>query len=555
MKIFYQGKEVGLSKTINSVADMFKENIGISPNHIIACKCNNEVKSLNYEIKEGDDVEIIDITDKDGMKVYIRGILYVMSMAFNELYPDALLCINYQLSNSMFCQIDNKDELGKNKEITEEMIENVKAKMQEIINNNLPIKKVIMTKEEAEKFYEKEKTLRGILQIDNKEKDVVSLYFCENYYNYFYGVMPISTGLVDIFDIKKYKNGFIVRYPSKDNPTKLGEFKESKKFLSVLQEYDEIYNLMKISTIHHLNTATESGKAKDVILMSEALQEKKIAELADKIAKKKGIKMVLIAGPSSSGKTTFAKRLGVQLKVNGLKPVTIGTDNYFVERDFTPRDEKGDYDFESIEALDLNLFNKHLTQLINGETIDVPSFDFKVGTKRYNGEKMSLADDEILVIEGIHCLNDKLTASIPKENKFKIYISDLTVLNIDYYNRISTTDTRLIRRIVRDYNFRGYSALETLKRWPSVNAGENKNIFPYQEEADAMFNSSLVYELAVLGKYAIPELKKIGHDEKEFSEAKRLITFLEYFTPIENESPIPNNSLLREFIDGSVFDY
>ena len=265
--------------------------------------------------------------------------------------------------------------------------------------------------------------------------------------------------------------------------------------------------------------------------------------------------MVLIAGPSSSSKTTFAKKLGFQLKIKGLRPVTIGTDDYFVERPQTPRDENGDYDFETIDALDLDLFNDHLTRLINGETVNIPTFDFKKGTKHYSDDKkLHLDDDEILVIEGIHCLNDKLTSKIPKENKFKIYISDLTVLNIDNFNRISTTDTRLIRRIVRDYNFRGYSAKETLDRWPSVNRGEQKNIFPYQEEADAMFNSSMVYELGVLAKYAKKLLAEIKQDEEEYSEARRIITFLEYFEEID-ETPIPNNSLLREFIGGSVFDY
>ena len=367
--------------------------------------------------------------------------------------------------------------------------------------------------------------------------------------------MPLSTGYINVIDLKKYKNGFIVRYPNKSNPKELGEFKESKKFLAKLQEYDQIYKLMRVSTIQELNEQVRSGKSKELILTCEALQEKKIAELAEKIASKKDVKMVLIAGPSSSSKTTFAKKLGLQLKIKGLRPVTIGTDDYFVEREDTPRDENGDYNFETIDALDLDLFNDHLTRLINGETVNVPTFDFKKGTKKYYPDKkIHLADDEILVIEGIHCLNDRLTSKIPKENKFKIYISDLTVLNIDNFNRISTTDTRLIRRIVRDYNFRGYSAKETLSRWPSVNRGETKNIFPYQEEADAMFNSSMVYELGVLAKYAKPLLKEIKSDEPEYSEARRIISFLEYFEEID-ETPIPNNSLLREFIGGSVFDY
>ena len=529
------------------VIDLFKENIKFSKNNIIACKCNNEIKSLEYQIKEGDNVELIDITDKDGMRVYVRGILYIMAMAFNKLYPDAYINVNYQLSNAMFCEITNMN-------ITESMLHEVKKVMSEKIEQNIPIKKVIMDKKEAEEFYAKENTIRGRLQVGNKEKDTVSLYFCEDYYNYFYGVMPISTGFTKLFDIKKYRDGFILRYPNRKNANELGEFKDTKKLQSTLDEYDDINRLMHISTIKHLNTAINEGRSNEIILTAEALHEKKIAEIADKIAKRDGVKMVLIAGPSSSGKTTFAKRLGIQLRLHGMKPVTIGTDNYFVERQDTPKDENGEYDFEAIEALDLNLFNDHLTKLINGEEIDVPTFDFKVGTKRYNGEKMSLKNDEILVIEGIHSLNDRLTANIPKENKFKIYISDLTVLNIDYYNRISTTDTRLIRRIVRDNNFRSYSALDTLKRWDSVNNGENKNIFPYQEEADAMFNSSLVYELAVLGKYAKPLLDEIDNSVPEYAEAKRLSTLLEYFTPME-EKAIPNNSIMREFIGDSIFEY
>ncbi len=549
MKVIYQGKEVGMKEDIKKVIDMFRDNIRISPKHLIACRCNNEVKSLDYEIKDGDTVELLDITSKDGMMVYIRGALYIMSMAFYKLYPKAKIIVNFQLSNSMFCEVENM-------ELTDEVIEKVRTKMQEIVESDIPITRKVMTKKEAKDFYDKENSLRGILQLSKTMKDEVTLYFCEDFYNYFYGVMPISTGYIDIFDIKKYKTGFIVRYPSRDNPSELGIFKETKKLLTTLNDYDEINSLMNIRTIYHVNKEIEKDGGRNLVLTSEALLEKKIAEIADEISKRKNVKMILIAGPSSSGKTTFAKRLGIQLKINGLKPVTIGTDNYFVERPDTPRDENGEYDFETIEALDLKLFNDHLIRLIKGEKVEIPVFDFKVGTKRYNGKNfLSLADDEILIIEGIHCLNDKLTESIPKENKFKIYISDLTVLNVDYFNRISTTDTRLIRRIVRDYNFRGYTALETLSRWESVNNGEHNNIFPFQEEADYMFNSSLVYELCVLSRYAVPLLKEIGKDKKEYSEAKRLISFLQYFNPIEDESLVPNNSILREFIGGSIFEY
>ena len=514
---------------------------------IIACLCNNEVKTLEYDLKEKDDIKLLDTSSKDGHRIYVRGILYIMAKALDELYPRALLSVNYQLSSSMFCKIDNM-------EVTESMVQNIKQKMQEIINKNLEIKKVIMNKEEAEDFYSKAKTLKGIAQIDNKQKESVSLYYCEEYFNYFFGVMPVTTGYTKLFDIVKYKDGFLVRYPAKENPNELPEFRDNKKLLSTLEEYEDIHRILKVDTLYKLNKEIKDGKARDLILLSEALHEKKIAEIADDIAKRKDVKMVLIAGPSSSGKTTFAKRLGIQLRLNGLKPVTISVDNYFVERKDTPKDEDGQYDFECLEAIDLELFNNHIKTLLNGGIIDVPTFEFKVGTKIYNGEKMHLAEDEILVIEGIHCLNDKLTSAIPASKKYKIYISDLTVLNIDYCNRISTTDTRLLRRIVRDKNFRGYSALHTLKNWDSVNRGENKNIFPYQENCDAMFNSSLIYEISVLKKHALPLLEEITNQEPEYAEAKRLAKFLKYFEDIEEEY-IPKNSLLKEFIGDSIFKY
>ena len=438
-------------------------------------------------------------------------------------------------------------------EITEEFIKKLSEKMNDIVKKDLEIKKIEMTKEEAIKFYEKEKTLRGILQLENKEKDEVSLYFCEEYYNYFYGVMPISTGYIKKFEVIKYHDGFLLRYPSKNSPNALDDYHETKKLLNTLDEYEDIHKTLGIGTVYKLNKAISEGKAQDIISLAEALHEKKISDIADKIIERKNVKAILIAGPSSSGKTTFAKRLGIQLRLNGLKPVTISVDNYFVERKDNPKHSDGTYDFECIEAIDLKLFNEHLTKLLNGEEIDVPTFNFKTGNKEYHGEKMKLADDEVLVMEGIHCLNDKLTESIPKEQKYKIYISALTVLNIDYYNRISTTDTRLIRRIVRDYQFRSYSALHTLQTWLSVNKGEEKYIYPFQEEADSMFNTSLIYELCVLKKHAHPLLKEITNVSKEFSEAKNLYNLLNYFEDIPDEL-VPRNSLLREFIGGSIFE-
>lgn len=518
----------------------------IDKKNAIACKCNNEVKSLNAEVEETDIIEPIDMTVRDGRRIYQRGLLYIMGKAFNEIYPKALLTVNFQLSNSIYCTAENM-------KITDEVIENIRIKMQEIVAKDIEIRKIEMSKEEAFKFYEKEKTLRGRLQLDNKYKDEVSLYFCEDYYNYFYGVMPISTGYIKYYDIVKYHEGFLLRYPDKRTPDKIEKYKETKKLLSTLEDYEDIHRVLDINTVYKLNKKIKEGKEREIILLAEALHEKKISDIADNIVKRKGIKMVLIAGPSSSGKTTFAKRLGIQLQLNGIKPITISVDNYFVEREDTPKDEKGEYDFEHIEAIDLKLFNEHLTKLLKGEEIPVPTFNFKTGHKEYHGETMKIKDNEVLVIEGIHCLNDKLTASVPREQKYKVYISALTVLNIDYYNRISTTDTRLIRRTVRDNNFRGYDALHTLQTWNSVNRGEENNIFPFQEEADSMFNTSLIYEICVLKKYAMPLLKAIDNTHPEYSEAKSLYEFLKYFEDISDEF-VPKNSLLREFIGGSIFE-
>ena len=543
MKITYENKVYEVEKG-TKVIDLLKDEIESAKVEVIACMCNNEVRSLNLELEEDSKLELIDLNSKNGMMIYIRGVMYIMAKALNELYPEALLTVNYQLSNAMFCELDNM-------KMTDEMINNIHNRMQEIIDKDIEIRKVKMTLEEAKAFYEKEKTLKGRIQIDTADSYGASLYYCEDYYNYFFGVMPISTGYTKVYDILKYKDGFIVRYPNWKTPTQLTPFVENKKLLATLDEYEDIYKVIGINTIYKLNQEVKKNGALEAILLSEALHEKKIADIADNIAKDKNVKMVLIAGPSSSGKTTFAKRLGMQLKLNGIKPVTISVDNYFVEREQNPKDEFGNYDFECIEALDTKLFNEHLIKLLNGEEIEVPSFDFTIGSKKYNGETMKLEKDEILVIEGIHCLNDKLSISIPKNQKYKIYISALTVLNIDYYNRISTTDTRLIRRIVRDYQFRGYSAKHTIKMWYSVNRGEEKYIYPYQEEADSMFNSSLIYELGVLKDYALPLLKEIKNTEPEYAEATRLIKLLSYFESVPQEN-ISKTSLIREFIGGGL---
>lgn len=544
MQIIYKDIIIDVKES-TPVNELLKDEIQKAKCKVIACKFNNEIKSLNYKIKSDGKLELIDLEHKDGMRIYRRGLVYIISKAVCETYPGALMTINYQLSNAMFCTVDNL-------KITNEVIKNVNNRVKEIINSNLPIEKRFMTKEEAIKFYDKENTLKGKLQLDLKQKKEVTLYYCEDYYNYFYGVLPISTNFVEAYEISKYDDGILIRYPSKENPYQLSEFKDTPKLFATLEEYQELHKVLNVNTLYKLNKIVEKGTIEEYVLLDEALHEKKVGAIADHIAENKNIKLIAIAGPSSSGKTTFAKRLGLQLRLNGLKPKIISVDNYFVEREETPLDEEGNYDFESIDAVDTKLLNNDLVKLLKGEEIDAPTFNFHTGHKEYKGNKMQLASDEILVMEGIHCLNDKLTYLIPKKQKYKIYISALTVLNIDYYNRISTTDTRLIRRIVRDYKFRGYNAIHTLERWPSVNRGEDKNIFTFQEEADVMFNSSLIYELSVLKKYAIPLLQEIEITSPLYSEAKRIISMLSYFKDIPDEA-VPSHSLLREFIGGSIF--
>ena len=527
------------------ISEILKEEIQNSEYPVIGAKYNNEYKNLDDFVNPEGNIELITINSKEGMKIYRRTLTYIMGKAFWHIYPHAHITVDYQLSNAMYCTIDNM-------EVTTDILENVKAKMREIIDQDLKIEKRTMTREEAAEFFEKNKTSKGRLQLDLEEKQDINMCFCEDYFNYLYETIATHTGVTQIFDLQKYSDGFLLRYPSTRNVRELPQFKETKKLLWALQEYETIYRVLNVGTVYRLNKTVQENKIRDLILLSEALHEKKISQIADKVAAKKGVKMILIAGPSSSGKTTFAQRLGIQLRINGLKPVTISVDNYFVERKDTPLNEKGEYDFECIEAIDTELFNRHLVALLNGEEVEMPEFNFHTGTKEYKGKKLKLNDDEVLVIEGIHCLNDRLTSSIPQEQKYKIYISALTVLNIDHYNRISTTDTRLVRRIVRDNQFRGYSASQTIATWNNVNRGEEKNIFPFQEEADSIFNTSLIYELGVLKAEAEPLLNAITNDQPQYAEAQRLLELLRYFEPISKDI-VPSHSLLKEFLGGGDF--
>ena len=541
---YTEGKRLKMKEKIK-ISELMKEEIEKSEYPVVGAKYNNEYKNLDDLVDTNGKIELIQINSKEGMKIYRRTLTYIMGKAFWNIYPEAHVIVNYQLSNAMYCDIENMD-------VTEEMMEKVKAKMQEIIDRNLKIEKRTMTREEAEKFYKETNTPKGRLQFDLEEKEDINMYYCDNYFNYFYEIIATHTGVAKLFDLQKYSNGFLLRYPTSNDVNNLPEFKETKKLLWALQEYETIYKVLNVGTVYRLNRAVKEDKIKYLILLSEALHEKKISQIADKIVARQGVKMILIAGPSSSGKTTFAQRLGIQLRINGLRPVTISVDNYFVEREQTPLNEKGEYDFESIDAIDIELFNKHLLALLNGEEIEMPEFDFHEGKKKYNGNKVKMQKDDVLVIEGIHCLNDKLTEKISQDQKYKIYISALTVLNMDAFNRISTTDTRLVRRMVRDNQFRGYSAKDTIATWDNVNKGEEKNIFPFQEQADSIFNTSLIYELGVLKNEAVPLLEQITNDEPEYAEAQRLLEILRYFEPISKDL-VPSNSLIKEFLGGGDF--
>ena len=546
MEVKYKDKKIEIDEEI-TVEKLLENEMKKSEHEVIAATFNNEYVNLNYKIKEDGEIKLIDLSSKAGMRIYRNTLIYILGMAFEKLFPDRKMTVNYQLTNSMFCDIDDT-------EVTEEIVQKLNEEMKRIVKENLPIRQAIMTREEAKKLYDKTNTFKGRLQFDFEENKEIYMYYCEDYYNYCYGTIANRTGITKIFEVMKYSDGFLIRYPSSNAPEQMPKLIHTKKLAWALDEYDDIHRILNMNTVYKLNTAVENGKIKDVIMLDEALHEKKIANIADDIAKNRNIKMILIAGPSSSGKTTFAQRLGLQLRINRIKPVTISVDNYFVEREQTPRDKDGKYDFENIGAIDLELFNDHLTKLLNGEEIEMPEFDFHVGTKRYNGKKLKLEKDEVLVIEGIHCLNDKLTSSIPKDQKYKIYISALTVLNMDRYNRISSTDTRLVRRIVRDYQFRGYSAKQTIASWYMVNRGEEKNIFPYQENANVIFNTSLIYELGVLKNIAMPLLEEIKPEDPEYAEARRLINMLKYFREIPAEY-VPANSLIKEFVGGGNFKY
>lgn len=511
---------------------------------------NNKTESLNFRCWQPKDIEFIDYTQLSGLRTYVRSLCHIFSKAVYDIWPTATLNLEHPVSKGYYCVIHN----GKNIDL--ETIEKIKKRMWELIDADLPfLHKSVRTVDAAVLFRERGMNDKARL-IETAGLPYTSYYELEGYINFFYGCLTPSTGYIQLFDLEPYIDGVLLRIPKQTDPMELQPVIKQDKMFEAYKEHLTLQRTVGLDNVGDLNLAIEKGRSQDIILVSEAMQEKQVAKIAEKIADgyKEGIRIVLISGPSSSGKTTFCKRLQVQLTTNLLHPVGISLDDYFLNREDTPKDEHGEYDFESLYALDLPYFNKDLKKLLSGEEIDLPTFNFETGQRVFKGKKLKLRENSILVIEGIHALNPELTEFIDDKYKYRVYVSVLTSISLDNHNWIPTTDNRLLRRIIRDYRFRGYSAEDTINRWPSVRRGEDKWIFPYQENADAMFNSAMLYELAALRKFAEPILAQVPESSKANAEAYRLLRFLRYFNYIPTEE-LPGTSLLREFLGGGSFKY
>ncbi|HET9570253.1 MAG TPA: nucleoside kinase [Bacteroidales bacterium] len=532
----------------STVKDVYEKMASEVVPNAIAARVNNKTVSLQYELYKPKQIEFINTNSSSGMRAYVRTLTFVLSSAVSELYPGCQFKLEHPVSKGYFCALD----LGR--PLQTDDLAAIKNRAQELIRADYPIEFVEEETPVVVEMFRKRGRM-DIVDLLTTQGSLYSGYFrMGEHIDYYYGALAITSGCLNLFDISLYFDGILLQIPNRSNPSILQDIEYQPKLLGVFKEYLNWNHIMSLNNVGDLNKACLNGESTNLINISESLQEKKMAQIADSIYQLEKVRMVLISGPSSSGKTTFAKRLAIQLMVLGIKPVAISLDNYFVDREQTPRDKKGDYDFESLYALDLDLFNRQLKSLIQGEEVETPVFNFALGKKEYKGDKLKLTDQTVLILEGIHALNPNLLPDIPKEVQYKVYVSALTSMSLDDHNWIPTTDNRLLRRIIRDFRYRGYSARETISRWESVREGEDKWIFPYQENADSMFNSALIFEFSVLRSHAEPILRQVPQNCPEYAEAHRLLRFVEYFLPI-SDPEIPPTSLLREFLGGSSFRY
>ena len=549
VKIKIQEKEYEVEEGIRleEVAKQFgKEEKG----QIVLAYRNQYLCELHKTITEDSEIKFVTTTDKIGRDTYRRSMILMMMKAFRDVLrtkgTTGRIRVLFSLSKGLYCELESKEE-----KISEELLAEVTKRMQELAQQDIPIEKYTFKSHDLMKRFEEQGREDKVCLFKYRRASNANVYRLDDFEDYYYGFMVPSTRYLAYFALYSYEEGFVLQLPERKNPEIVPEFNPQHKLFQVLKQSDDWGVMLNVDTVGGLNDAIAKGEINDLMLVQEALQEKNIAEIAGRI-KQEGKKFVLIAGPSSSGKTSFSHRLSIQLRALGMVPHPIALDNYFVDREKTPKDENGNYDFECLEAVDTAKFNEDMVKLLNGEEIQMPTFNFLLGKREYKGNTMKLHSNDVLVIEGIHGLNPKMSEKLPDESKFKIYISALTQLNVDEHNRIATTDGRLIRRIVRDARTRGNSARNTIAMWESVRRGEERNIFPYQEEADVMFNSALIYELSIIKPYVEPLLFAIPKEAKEYQEAKRLLKFLDYFLGVSSEK-VPNNSILREFVGGSCF--
>lgn len=538
-------QKVANGSTLSDIFSSFNLKMEHGP---VSAKVNNKVEGMHYRVYNNKDIEFLDMRTSSGSRAYTRTLFFVLCKAVQDLYPGHDVVIDIPVSNGFY--VDVRLE----RDVTADDVDCIRKRMQEIVDARMPIRRYMVPTEDAIALFEEKGDVEKVKLLRTSGSLYTTYYKIGEYVDFYYGTLLTNTSQLYLFGLEKYYDGMLLRIPSLQNPDELGEVTRQDKMFEIFKEHHHWQDIIGIRTVGDFNAAVDAGHATDIINISEALQEKKIAQIAEQIAARSGVKLVLLAGPSSSGKTTSCKRLSIQLAVNGLKPLQISLDDYFVDRERTPKDENGEYDYESIYALDLQKINDQFNALFRGEEVELPKYDFQSGKSKKSGQRLKMNDNNVLVVEGIHALNPELTAQIPNEQIFRVYASALTTILLDNHNYIPTTDNRLLRRIIRDYKYRGVSAQDTIHRWPSVRAGENKWIFPFQENAVAMLNTAMLYELAVLKMQAEPLLEQVPENCDEYAEAYRLLKFLKYFKGIPFNN-LPPTSLLREFLGGSSFHY